>query len=137
MSSLQKRFCVFLSFVLNFSKIRRESSAEFVDGDTDDVRGATAAVDGTDVGNVNVSRRPRSLTQQSVASFSMFCSVDSEQSLPRTAPLATPEQDMSLLDSLPVDRNLIRESLDDVNIDVLDEEEVVMRVSGPYRVNSI
>ena len=59
----------------------------------------------------------------------MFCSVDSEQSLPRTAPLATPEQDMSLLDSLPVDRNLIRESLDDVNIDVLDEEEVVMRVS--------
>jgi hypothetical protein len=40
-------------------------------------------------------RRPRSLTQQSVSSihaFSMFGSVDSEQSLPRTAPLATPEQ---------------------------------------------
>jgi hypothetical protein len=40
-------------------------------------------------------RRPRSLTQASVGSihaFSMFGSVDSEQSLPRTAPLATPEQ---------------------------------------------
>jgi hypothetical protein len=40
-------------------------------------------------------RRPRNLTQQSVGSihaFSMFGSVDSEQSLPRTAPLATPEQ---------------------------------------------
>jgi hypothetical protein len=40
-------------------------------------------------------RRPRSLTQQSVGSihaFSMFGSVDSEQSLPKTAPLATPEQ---------------------------------------------
>ena len=35
---------------------------------------------------------------------------------------------MSLLESLPVDRNLIRESLDDVNIDVLDEEEIVMQV---------
>jgi hypothetical protein len=36
---------------------------------------------------------------------------------------------MSLLDSLPIDRNFIRESLDDVNIDVLDEEEIVMQVS--------
>lgn len=46
--------------------------------------------------------RPRSLTHQSVSSqhgFSMFGSVDSEQSIPRTAPLATPEQDMSLLSS--------------------------------------
>ncbi len=47
-------------------------------------------------------RRPRSLTHQSVGSshggFSLFGSVDSEQSVPRTAPLATPEQDMSLLD---------------------------------------
>jgi hypothetical protein len=71
------------------SSFRRESSSEFIDGDGDDVRGATS-VDTNDVGNA--SRRPRSLTQQSVASFSMFCSVDSEQSLPRTAPLATPEQ---------------------------------------------
>ncbi len=39
---------------------------------------------------------------------------------------------MSLLDSLPVDRNLIRESLDDVNVDVLDEEEVVMRVRTTF-----
>ena len=37
-------------------------------------------------------------------------------------------QDMSLLDSLPVDRNFIRESLDDVNIDVWDEE-VAMQVT--------
>jgi hypothetical protein len=36
---------------------------------------------------------------------------------------------MSLLDSLPVDRNFIRESLDDVNIDVLDEEEIAMQVN--------
>jgi hypothetical protein len=36
---------------------------------------------------------------------------------------------MSLLDSLPIDRNFIRESLDDVNVDVLDEEEIVMQVS--------
>jgi hypothetical protein len=46
-------------------------------------------------------RRPTSLTHQSVSSshgFSVFGSVDSEQSVPRTAPLATPEQDMSLLD---------------------------------------
>ena len=101
----------------------RRESTEYVDVDTD---GATA-VDVIDAGNA--SRRPRSLTQQSVASFSMFCSVDSEQSLPRTAPLATPEQDMSLLENLPVDRSFIRESLDDVNIDVLDVEEVVMQVS--------
>ena len=40
------------------------------------------------------------------------------------------QQDMSLLDSLPVDRNFIRESLDDVNIDVLDEEEIAMQVNG-------
>ncbi len=39
------------------------------------------------------------------------------------------QQDMSLLDSLPVDRNFIRESLDDVNIDVLDEEEIAMQVN--------
>ena len=48
-------------------------------------------------------RRPRSLTHQSVGSqhgFSLFGSVDSEQSVPRTAPLATPEQDMSLISSI-------------------------------------
>ena len=45
--------------------------------------------------HLNQLRRPRSLTHQSVGSqhgFSMFGSVDSEQSVPRTAPLATPEQ---------------------------------------------
>ena len=45
--------------------------------------------------HINQLRRPRSLTHQSVGSqhgFSLFGSVDSEQSVPRTAPLATPEQ---------------------------------------------
>ncbi len=48
-------------------------------------------------------RRPRSLTHQGSCSqqgFSLFGSVDSEQSVPRTAPLATPEQDMSLISSV-------------------------------------
>jgi hypothetical protein len=40
---------------------------------------------------------------------------------------------MSLLESLPVDRNFLRESLDDVNIDVLDEEEVAMQVGKPRK----
>ena len=51
------------------------------------------------ISNPGQPRRPRSLTQQSVGSmhaFSMFGSVDSEQSLPRTAPLATPEQEPNL-----------------------------------------
>ena len=58
-----------------------------------------------------VHRRPRSLIHQSAGSlqgFSLFGSVDSEQSVPRTAPLATPEQELSLLEmasfeNLPVD----------------------------------
>lgn len=40
-------------------------------------------------------QRPQSLTHTSLGStqgFSLFGSVDSEQSVPRTAPLATPEQ---------------------------------------------
>ena len=41
---------------------------------------------------------------------------------------------MSLLDSLPVDRNFIRESLDDVNIDVWDEE-VAMQVTDFLKIN--
>ena len=60
-------------------------------------------------------RRPRSLTQASVGSihaFSMFGSVDSEQSLPRTAPLATPEQvfifDIFVINANPGFRGLPR-----------------------------
>ena len=56
-------------------------------------------------------RRPRSLINQSAGSlqsFGLFGSVDSEQSVPRTAPLATPEQELSLLEmssfeNLPLD----------------------------------
>ena len=53
--------------------------------------------------HINQLRRPRSLTHQSVGSqhgFSLFGSVDSEQSVPRTAPLATPEQVSQLLSKL-------------------------------------
>ena len=61
--------------------------------------------------NHMLHRRPRSLIHQSAGSlqsFSLFGSVDSEQSVPRTAPLATPEQELSLLEmasfeNLPLD----------------------------------
>ena len=56
----------------------------------------------------SISRRPRVLMHQSIGSshgFSMFGSVDSEQSVPRTAPLATPEQDMSLLENFSFDND--------------------------------
>ena len=46
--------------------------------------------------------------RQSIGSshgFSMFGSVDSEQSVPRTAPLATPEQDMSLMENFSFDND--------------------------------
>ena len=35
--------------------------------------------------------------------YPMVCSVDSEQSVPRTAPLATPEQELSLLEMTSVE----------------------------------
>ena len=39
----------------------------------------------------------------------MFGSVDSEQSVPRTAPLATPEQDMSLMENFSFDNDPMNE----------------------------
>ena len=59
--------------------------------------------------SIGPTRRPKSLTHQSVGSnsiqggLSLFGSLDSEQSVPRTAPLATPEQDNSLIDVTSVD----------------------------------
>ena len=64
-------------------------------------------------------RRPRSLTHGSVHGFSLFGSVDSEQSVPRTAPLATPEQDMSLIDE---NGSLRQQSLDGIGNEVFQDE---------------
>ena len=65
------------------------------------------------------ARRPRSLTHGSVHGFSLFGSVDSEQSVPRTAPLATPEQDMSLIDE---NGSLRQQSLDGIGNEVFQDE---------------
>ena len=82
-------------------------------------------------------RRPRSLMHQSAGSssagFSLFGSVDSEQSVPRTAPLATPEQELSLLEMSSVenlphdgakpkpDRMEQQQSMEGLTNDVFDE----------------
>ena len=56
--------------------------------------------------------------------FSLFGSVDSEQSVPRTAPLATPEQDMSLISSVEnLSQNLQQQqSLDGIGNDVFQND---------------
>ena len=52
-----------------------------------------------------VEDRPNSF-QSNGSGPSLFGSVDSEQSVPKTAPLATPEQELSLLDTIASVENL-------------------------------
>ena len=77
-------------------------------------------------------RRPRSLTHGSVHGFSLFGSVDSEQSVPRTAPLATPEQDMSLIDE---NGSLRQQSLDGIGNEVFQENEHATTPEHPISFN--
>ena len=78
MNTNLKSIFIIKIFFLNFSRPTFRQSTISVDSSVD-----------------SISRRPRVLLHQSMGSshgFSMFGSVDSEQSVPRTAPLATPEQ---------------------------------------------
>ena len=84
------------------------------------------------------ARRPRSLTHQSAGSshgFSLFGSVDSEQSVPRTAPLATPEQELSLVDmssmeNLPMDGSSVAMGLGAPNAKVFQQQHSLDGISN-------